>query len=155
MREDDVDVALKVVGKVQQLVFALAIQQKGKMRMLAVASEKRLPQFPDVPTFKELGVDWVDGAYRGIGVPKSTPPELRKQISDLIDQINKEPDTRKRMYELGFEVTDIKAFCARLEADGVKLDGEVREVPNLGLTIAFLTDPWGTRVELTEGLAKH
>ena len=33
----------------------LAIQQKGKMRMLAVATEKRLPQFPDVPTFSELG----------------------------------------------------------------------------------------------------
>jgi hypothetical protein len=35
----------------------LAIQQKGKMRMLAVATEKRLPQFPDVPTFRELGIE--------------------------------------------------------------------------------------------------
>jgi tripartite-type tricarboxylate transporter receptor subunit TctC len=85
----------------------LAIQQKGKMRMLAVASDKRLAQFPDVPTFRELGVNWVDGAYRGIGVPKSTPPELRKQISDTIDAINKDPETRKKMYELGFEVTDV------------------------------------------------
>ena len=85
----------------------LAIQQKGKMRMLAVASDRRLPQFPDVPTFRELGVDWVDGAYRGIGVPKSTPPELRKQISDMIDAINKDPESRRKMFELGFEVTDI------------------------------------------------
>jgi len=85
----------------------LAIQQKGKMRMLAVASERRLPQFPDVPTFRELGVDWVDGAYRGVGVPKSTPPELRKQISDTMDAINKDPETRRKMFELGFEVTDI------------------------------------------------
>ncbi|HTR56647.1 MAG TPA: tripartite tricarboxylate transporter substrate binding protein [Casimicrobiaceae bacterium] len=85
----------------------LAIQQKGKMRMLAVASDRRLPQFPDVPTFRELGVDWVDGAYRGIGVPKSTPPELRKQISDMMDAINKDPDSRRKMFELGFEVTDI------------------------------------------------
>lgn len=85
----------------------LAIQQKGKMRMLAVASDRRLPQFPDVPTFRELGVDWVDGAYRGIGVPRSTPPELRKQISDMMDAINKDPESRRKMYELGFEVTDI------------------------------------------------
>jgi tripartite-type tricarboxylate transporter receptor subunit TctC len=85
----------------------LAIQQKGKMRMLAVASDRRLPQFPDVPTFRELGVDWVDGAYRGIGVPKSTPPEMRKQISDMMDAINKDPEARRKMYELGFEVTDI------------------------------------------------
>jgi tripartite-type tricarboxylate transporter receptor subunit TctC len=85
----------------------LAIQQKGKMRMLAVASDKRLPQFPGVPTFRELGIDWVDGAYRGIGVPKSTPPELRRQISDIMDAINRDPESRKKMYELGFEVTDI------------------------------------------------
>ena len=85
----------------------LAIQQKGKMRMLAVATEKRLPQFPDVPTFKELGLNWVDGAYRGIGVPKSTPPEVRRQVSDMMDAINKDPDLRRRMTEGGFEVTDI------------------------------------------------
>jgi tripartite-type tricarboxylate transporter receptor subunit TctC len=85
----------------------LAIQQKGKMRMLAVATDKRLPQFPDVPTFKELGLNWVDGAYRGIGVPKSTPPEIRKQVSDMMDAINKDPELRKRMTEGGFEVTDI------------------------------------------------
>ena len=85
----------------------LAIQQKGKMRMLAVATEKRLPQFPDVPTFRELGFNWVDGAYRGIGVPKSTPPAVRKQVSDMMDAINKEPELRKRMFEGGFEVTDI------------------------------------------------
>ena len=85
----------------------LAIQQKGKMRMLAVATVKRLPQFPDVPTFKELGLNWVDGAYRGIGVPKSTPLEVRKQVSDMMDAINKDPELRKRMVEGGFEVTDI------------------------------------------------
>ena len=85
----------------------LAIAQKDKMRMLAVATEKRLPQFPDVPTFRELGIEWVDGAYRGIGVPKSTPPAVRKQVSDMMDAINKDPDLRKRMFEGGFEVTDI------------------------------------------------
>jgi tripartite-type tricarboxylate transporter receptor subunit TctC len=85
----------------------LAIQQKGKMRMLAVATEQRLPQFPDVPTFRELGYNWVDGAYRGIGVPKSTPPAVRKQVSDMMDAINKDPELRKRMFEGGFEVTDI------------------------------------------------
>src|SRR4029078_524637 len=61
-----------------------AVQQKGKRRVRGVGSERGLPQFPDVPTFRELGVDWVDGAYRGIGVPKPTLPELRKQTSDTI-----------------------------------------------------------------------
>jgi tripartite-type tricarboxylate transporter receptor subunit TctC len=85
----------------------LAIQQKGKMRMLAVATEKRLPQFPDVPTFRELGLNWVDGAYRGIGVPKSTPAAVRKQVSDMMESINKDPEHRKKMFEGGFEVVDV------------------------------------------------
>ena len=85
----------------------LAMQQKGKMRMLAVATEKRLPQFPDTPTFKELGVNWVDGAYRGVAVPKSTPPDVRKKVSDMMDALNKDPELRKKMIEGGFEVIDI------------------------------------------------
>ena len=85
----------------------LAIQQTGKMRMLAVATEKRLPQFPDVPTFRELGLNWVDGAYRGIGVPKSTPAVVRKQVSDMMDAINKDPELRRRMFDGGFEVVDV------------------------------------------------
>ena len=51
--------------------------------------------------------DWVDGAYRGIAVPKSTPPEIRRQVSDMMDAINKDPELRKKMFESGFEVTDI------------------------------------------------
>jgi tripartite-type tricarboxylate transporter receptor subunit TctC len=85
----------------------LAIQQKGKMRMLAVATEKRLPQFPDTPTFKELGVNWVDGAYRGVAVPKSTPPDIRKKVSDMMDTLNKDPELRKKMIDGGFEVIDV------------------------------------------------
>lgn len=85
----------------------LAIQQKGKMRMLAVATAQRVPQFPDVPTFRELGIDWIDGAYRGVAVPKSTPEHVRKQVSDMMDAINKDPDLRKKMVDGGFEVIDV------------------------------------------------
>ena len=85
----------------------LAIGQKGKTRMLAIATEKRHPQFPDVPTFRELGIDWVDGAYRGIAVPKSTPPELRKRISDIFSEINRDPEFQKKMADGGFELIDI------------------------------------------------
>jgi tripartite-type tricarboxylate transporter receptor subunit TctC len=66
-------------GRRRDVYTAFAINNKGKVRALAVAMDKRHPLLPDVPTFKELGVDWVDGAYRGIGVPKSTPPEVRKR----------------------------------------------------------------------------
>ena len=84
-----------------------ALQVGDKMRMLAVASEERMPAFPDVPTFKELGYDLVGGAYRGLSVPKSTPIEVRKKISDIISTINKQPEFMKKMQEGGFVLTDI------------------------------------------------
>ena len=68
---------------------------------------QRVPQFPDVPTFRELGIDWIDGAYRGVAVPKSTPEHVRKQVSVMMDAINKDPDLRKKMVDGGFEVIDV------------------------------------------------
>ena len=86
---------------------SLALAQKGKTRLLAVATPQRLAYFPDVPTFRELGMDWVDGAYRGIGVPKSTPDEMRKRISDMFAEINRDAEFRQKMTEQGLELVDI------------------------------------------------
>jgi len=55
---------------------------------------------------------------------------------------------------IGFEIDDLPAFIAKLEAKGITLDVPYREIPAAGLAIAFLTDPWGTYIELTEGLDK-
>jgi tripartite-type tricarboxylate transporter receptor subunit TctC len=84
-----------------------AINNKGKVRPLAVAMEKRHPLLPDVPTFRELGVDWVDGAYRGIGMPKSTPPEARKRISDLWAALNADPEMKELAAKNGFELVNV------------------------------------------------
>ena len=53
---------------------------------------------------------------------------------------------------IGFEVKNLEEFCKKLEADGVKFNSPYRKVPALGIAIAFFTDPWGTYIELTEGL---
>jgi tripartite-type tricarboxylate transporter receptor subunit TctC len=84
-----------------------AIANKSRLRALAVAMENRHPLLPDVPTFRELGVDWVDGAYRGIGVPKSTPPEARKRLSDLWAALNKDPEMKDLAARSGFELINI------------------------------------------------
>lgn len=86
---------------------AFAINNKTRIRPLAVAMEKRHPLMPDVPTFKELGVDWVDGAYRGIGVPKSTPPEARKRISDMWLALNNDAEMKELAAKSGFELVNI------------------------------------------------
>ena len=86
---------------------AFAINNKTKVRALAVAMDARHPLLPDVPTFRELGVDWVDGAYRGIGVPRSTPPEARKRLSDLWATLNAEPEMKELAAKSGFELVNV------------------------------------------------
>jgi tripartite-type tricarboxylate transporter receptor subunit TctC len=86
---------------------AFAINNKTKVRALAVAMDARHPLLPDVPTFKELGVDWVDGAYRGIGVPKSTPPDARKRLSDLWALLNADPEMKELAAKSGFELVNV------------------------------------------------
>jgi catechol 2,3-dioxygenase-like lactoylglutathione lyase family enzyme len=53
---------------------------------------------------------------------------------------------------LGFEIKNLEQFCKDLEAKGVKLDRGYARPPGWSLAVAFLTDPWGTKIELTEGL---
>ena len=66
------------------------------------------------------------------------------------------PSKGRALDHIGFEVKNLQDFCKKLEADGVKFEMGYREVPQLaGLKIAFLVDPYGTRIELTEGLAAH
>ena len=62
------------------------------------------------------------------------------------------PTKGRALDHIGFEVKDLEAFCRKLEAAGVKFDMPYRKIPALGISIAFLTDPWGTYIELTEGL---
>jgi tripartite-type tricarboxylate transporter receptor subunit TctC len=86
---------------------AFAINSKGKVRAIAVALDKRHPLLPDVPTFKELGFDWIDGAYRGIGMPKSTPLEARKRMSALWAMLNSDPEMQDLAFKSGFELVNI------------------------------------------------
>jgi catechol 2,3-dioxygenase-like lactoylglutathione lyase family enzyme len=60
--------------------------------------------------------------------------------------------TRGRMLDhIGFEVENLEAFCKQLEAEGIVFDRPYSTLPS-GFGLAFLTDPWGTYIELTEGM---
>jgi catechol 2,3-dioxygenase-like lactoylglutathione lyase family enzyme len=65
-----------------------------------------------------------------------------------------EPTKGRGLDHIGFEVKDLATFCKKLEAKGIKFDIPYRQGPAPDLWIAFFTDPWGTYVELTQGLNK-
>jgi tripartite-type tricarboxylate transporter receptor subunit TctC len=98
----------------------VGVQYKDQMRTLAVATEKRLEVLPDVPTFKELGYDIVGGAYRGVAVPKGTPPEIVKKLTDAFVETTKLIADKQR--EMGFEITYITGKDAQDLVQKVKAD---------------------------------
>ena len=62
----------------------------------------------------------------------------------------KQAPTRGRVLDhIGFDVKDHAAFVKKIEADGIKLDEPVRKSPT-GSTITYITDPWGTRIEIVQ-----
>jgi tripartite-type tricarboxylate transporter receptor subunit TctC len=54
----------------------------GKLRIIALFSESRMPDFPNVMTVREQGVDFAMGQWRGLAAPKGTPPEVVKVLHD-------------------------------------------------------------------------
>jgi catechol 2,3-dioxygenase-like lactoylglutathione lyase family enzyme len=64
------------------------------------------------------------------------------------------PTKGRSLDHIGFEVKNLEEFCKKLQTEGVTFDSPYREMPQLaGLKLAFIVDPEGTRIELTEGLA--
>jgi catechol 2,3-dioxygenase-like lactoylglutathione lyase family enzyme len=61
--------------------------------------------------------------------------------------------TGRAIDHIGFEIHNLEAFTKKLEADGIPLKVSYRQVPKTDMFIAFITDPWGTQIELSEGLA--
>jgi catechol 2,3-dioxygenase-like lactoylglutathione lyase family enzyme len=60
--------------------------------------------------------------------------------------------TGRAIDHIGFEIKNLEAFTKKLEAAGITLDRPYTKVPQLGIAIAFIKDPWGTNIEMTEGL---
>jgi len=70
-----------------------------QLNILAQASEKRSPLAPDVPTFREQGVDLVFASERGVIGPKDLPPEVEKKLGDALAKIAADPDFQQKMLQ--------------------------------------------------------
>jgi len=80
------------IGEIQELRSQL---DSGQVRLLAVLTEKRLPDFPNLPTAKEQGIDLVVTKFRGLAGPKGLPPAVLKAWNDGIRAVLADPAYQK------------------------------------------------------------
>jgi len=85
----------------------MGIRHSDEMRVLAVAADERVPAMPDVPTFKELGYDYVEGAYRGMAAPPGTPDDVIEKLAEANLAVNEMPSFKNKLEDMGFQIINM------------------------------------------------
>jgi tripartite-type tricarboxylate transporter receptor subunit TctC len=104
--------ALGLIGNTVQMLFSsvvpvLGMVRGGSVKAIAIAAERRLALLPEVPTFKESGVDYLSGTWFGILAPVKTPAPVIAKLEAAIHEMLSDPTTRARLTEQGAEVADL------------------------------------------------
>ena len=90
-----VDLGMGTAGQWAQLY------QSGDFNVIAMSTEERDPQFPKIPTFKELGYDVIISSYYWIGAPAGTPDSIINFLVDAFQKVSKEQAFREAVFKLG------------------------------------------------------
>lgn len=118
---------------------------------LTTISENHQVHFftPDIDAMQKWYVDHFGAAPQSFGkVKMANLPGVALIFSPTDTAVT---GTKGRALDhISLEVKDLDSFCKGLEASGIKLDTPYRKIAQTGMGVAFLTDPWGTRVEMTE-----
>ncbi|TPX69608.1 hypothetical protein SpCBS45565_g02345 [Spizellomyces sp. 'palustris'] len=93
------------------------VKDRTDVRVLAIASEYEFPTI-DAPTFRTLGINYIDGIYRGVGLPAGTPESVMKEVSDYFNALNRN-----------------KTFIAEVQAD----NGALMFMPYNSPSLNFFT----------------
>jgi tripartite-type tricarboxylate transporter receptor subunit TctC len=83
----------------------LANINAGKLRALAVTSNKRSPLLPDVPTLEELGIKGLTVySWQAVAAPKGLPAGIKAKLHDAIVEALNDPQVKPKLLEVGFEI---------------------------------------------------
>lgn len=78
--------------------------EAGELRLLSVMDDQRHPDFPEIPTLKEEGYDWSAVGWRGLAIPKGTPPEIVEKLVTQCEEIAASAEFKSFMETNGFAV---------------------------------------------------
>jgi tripartite-type tricarboxylate transporter receptor subunit TctC len=112
----------KIEASVQLPAEIMAQVTGRQVRVLAISGEKRLASLPEVPTFKEAGIDLTMSLWRGVAAPKGTPSPVIARLELAFTQAAQSPEFRDFATRMGAVVEvrgakDFDAFMARDDRD--------------------------------------
>jgi tripartite-type tricarboxylate transporter receptor subunit TctC len=84
-----------------ELASAIKLHEAGKARILAVATNKRIPNLSDIPTLDEAGVkDFESGTWNAIAAPPKTPPAIVAKLSKAVNEVLKGPEAQSHFAKI-------------------------------------------------------
>ncbi|UXC19860.1 tripartite tricarboxylate transporter substrate binding protein [Comamonas squillarum] len=120
------DLMAGVVDGMFDGMSSYALVKSGKVAAVAIAAEQRHPGAPEIPTFKELGMDFVSGSWFGMLAPAATPDAVVRQINADLHRALEDPAVRAQIAKTGLLVS-----LSRPEAFGQFLQAETRKLQAL------------------------
>jgi len=117
----------------ETIATALPLVQSGRLKALAVSSQKRSSQLPDVPTLAESGLpDFNVVAWIGLVAKAGTPPEVTTKLAGEAQKALQTPEVRERFQTLGMEpVSSSPAELGRIMNDAYERYGDVIKKANI------------------------
>jgi catechol 2,3-dioxygenase-like lactoylglutathione lyase family enzyme len=110
---------------------------------------------PEFAKLRDWYVDIFSAVPRKRGTIETTADVPGMNLSFATSKMPTVGTRGRSIDHIGFEVDNLEAFIKKLEAKGITLDVAYRQVPAIGLNIAYLTDPSGVYIELTEGYDQY
>jgi tripartite-type tricarboxylate transporter receptor subunit TctC len=117
---------------ITSIAAPLPYHQSGELRILAVNAEQRSSQAPDVPTFREAGLQLpARGSWYGLFVPRATPPEVVARIDRLVASLAKDPSANETIRRLGAEPVfgSAQDFASGIREEQQFLDEIIAQYP--------------------------
>jgi tripartite-type tricarboxylate transporter receptor subunit TctC len=104
--------------------------QAGNLKVLAVMSNERLPNFSEVPTMKESGIDVTFGTWRGLAVPKNTPESAKKVLRESFKQGMETAEFQKFAKDAGLGLAYLNAedWEKELSVDAVNVSNTMKRL---------------------------
>jgi tripartite-type tricarboxylate transporter receptor subunit TctC len=132
----EADLAAGHISLMLDTTTCLPFVASGRMRALAVASKKRNPALPNVPTFDEVGLPGIyASSWYGLMAPAGTPRPIIDKLNAQANEVLQSADMKRRMAEFGAEVgggtpeefgqfivSEIKRYESIVRMSGAKLD---------------------------------